>query len=76
MTRAAAGVALDERGMGRARDRASMPPAPLPANRSRKRAPGRSGSRIAKSVCLTRSPSGRVPGPGASSRMLRGASRR
>ena len=31
--------------------------------------PGRSGSRIAKSVCLTRSPSGRVPAPGASSRM-------
>ena len=47
------------------RDSASIPPAPLPANRSRTRAPSSSGSRIAKSVCLTRSLSGRVPGPGA-----------
>ena len=46
------------------RDSASMPAAPEPANRSRTFAPGRSGSRIAKSVCLTRSASGRVPGPG------------
>ena len=47
------------------RDSASMPAAPLPANRSRNAAPRRSGSRIANSVCLTRSPSGRVPAPGA-----------
>ena len=53
------------------RDRASIPAAPLPANRSRNLEPGRSGSRIAKSVCLTRSPSGRVPSPGASSRRPR-----
>ena len=51
------------------RDSASIPAAPLPANRSRTLAPRRSGSRIAKRVCLTRSPSGRVPAPGASSRM-------
>src|SRR5512144_953996 len=51
------------------RDSASIPPAPLPANRSRTRAPGRSGSRIAKSVCFTRSAIGRVPGPGARSRI-------
>ena len=49
--------------------------APLPANRSRTRAPGRSGSRIAKSVCLTRSASGRVPGPGARSRRPAGRAR-
>ena len=54
------------------RDSASIPAAPEPANRSRTLAPGRSGSRIAKSVCLTRSASGRVAGPGASSRMPAG----
>src|ERR1035437_4748595 len=53
------------------RDRASMPPAPEPANRSRTLAPGSFGSRIAKRVCLTRSPIGRVPSPGASSRVPR-----
>src|SRR3954464_3909907 len=53
------------------RDNASMPAAPLPANRSRNRAPRRSGSRIANSVCFTRSPSGRVPGPGAARRIAR-----
>ena len=53
------------------RDSASIPAAPEPANRSRTRASRRSGSRIAKSVCLTRSPSGRVASPGASSRVPR-----
>ena len=42
-----------------------MPPAPEPANRSRTAAPSSSGSRIPNSVCLTRSVSGLVPGPGA-----------
>ena len=65
-----AGVALDERRRGRR-------PATGPRCRPR-RCPrtgrgtarrGRSGSRIANRVCLTRSASGRVPGPGASSRM-------
>src|SRR5262245_42926182 len=51
------------------RDSASIPAAPLPAKRSSTRAPSRSGSRIAKSVCFTRSASGRVPGPGARSRI-------
>ncbi len=50
------------------RDSASIPAAPLPAHRSRNAAPGRSGSRIANSVCLTRSASGRVPSPGATRR--------
>ena len=50
------------------RDSASIAPAPLPANRSRTPAPSRPGSRIANRVCLTRSVSGRVPGPGAASR--------
>src|ERR1035437_7511206 len=53
------------------RDRVSMPPAPEPANRSRTLAPGSFGSRIAKRVCLTRSPIGRVPSPGATSRVPR-----
>ena len=54
------------------RDSASMP-AGAAARRTGRGSgrPGRSGSRIAKSVCLTRSPSGPRPGPGASSRMLR-----
>src|SRR4029078_9302442 len=51
------------------RDRASIPPAPLPANRSRTRAPSSSGSAVAKRVCFTRSLSGLVPGPGARSRI-------
>src|SRR5687767_14645100 len=46
------------------RDSASMPPAPLPANRSRNARLRMVGSRIANRVCLTRSPSGRVPSPG------------
>src|SRR5664279_3754265 len=53
------------------RERASMPPAPEPANRSRTTAPGKIGSKIAKRVCLTRSPIGRVPSPGATSRVPR-----
>ena len=51
------------------RERASMPPAPEPANRSSTVAPRRSGSRIANRVSLTRSASGRVPSPGARSRV-------
>ena len=58
------------------RDRASIPAAPLPANRSRTLAPGRSGSRIANSVCLTRSPSGRVAGAGRLEPDRRGRCRR
>ena len=65
-------VLLDERAPTRRR-------ATAPRSRRRRcrrtgrgpRAPGRSGSRIAKSVCLTRSASGRVPGPGARSRTPR-----
>ena len=53
------------------RESASSPAAPLPANRSRTRASGRSGSRIANSVCLTRSPSGRVSPPGPAMRIPR-----
>src|SRR5450830_571932 len=53
------------------RDRASIPPPPEPANRSRNLAPGKCGSRIANRVSLTRSPIGRVPSPGASSRVPR-----
>jgi hypothetical protein len=51
----------------RPRDSASIPAAPTPRTGRGRGRPGRSGSRIAKSVCLTRSPSGRVPSPGASS---------
>src|ERR1035437_8470012 len=53
------------------RDNASMPPAPDPAKRSSTLAPGKDGSRIANRVCLTRSPRGRVTGPGAARRVPR-----
>ena len=44
-------------------------PAPLPANRSRNRAPGRSGSRMAKSVSRMRSVAGRVVSPFGATRV-------
>jgi len=62
-------VTLDEDALAAPGESASIPPAPEPAKRSRTAAPARSGSRIAKRVCLTRSPRGRVPSPGAVKRV-------
>src|SRR5581483_9644011 len=45
------------------RESASMPSVPAPANRSRTRAPGSEGSRMAKSVSRMRSVAERVPPP-------------
>ena len=70
MTARGAGVALDEGRAPAPRLRASMPPAPLPANRSRKRDPWQVRLQdAANNVCLTRSASGARARAGA--RMLR-----
>ena len=65
-------VALDEGGVRAApRESASMPGRAAAREQVEDRAPGRSGSRIANSVCLTRSPIGRVPAPGPARRIPR-----